>query len=41
MLKLSLRGLFAHKLRFLTTTFAVVLGVAFVVGALVVTDTLR
>jgi putative ABC transport system permease protein len=41
MLKLSLRGLLAHKLRFVTTTFAVVLGVAFVVGALVVTDTLR
>ncbi len=41
MLKLSLRGLLAHKLRFLSTTFAVVLGVGFVVGALVVTDTLR
>lgn len=41
MLKLSLRGMLDHKARFLTTTFAVVLGVGFVVGALVVTDTLR
>ena len=41
MFKLSVRGLLAHKLRFVTTTFAVVLGVAFVVGAFVVTDTMR
>jgi putative ABC transport system permease protein len=41
MLKLSLRGLLAHKLRFALTTFAVVMGVGFVVGAFVVTDSLR
>ncbi len=40
-LKLSLRNLLAHKLRFLMTTFAVVLGVAFVVGSFVLTDSLR
>jgi len=41
MLRLSLRGLLAHKLRFLMTTGAVVIGVAFVVGSFVVTDSLR
>ncbi len=41
MLRLSLRNVLAHKLRFLITTFAVVMGVGFVVGSLVVTDTLR
>ncbi len=41
MLRLSLRNVLAHKLRFFITTFAVVLGVGFVVGSLVVTDTLR
>lgn len=41
MLRLSLRNAWAHRLRFLMTTFAVVLGVGFVVGAFVVTDSLR
>lgn len=41
MLRLSVRGVLAHKLRFLLTTFAVVMGVGFVVGAFVVTDSLR
>ena len=41
MLKVSLRSLFANKGRFAMTAFAVVLGVAFVVGAFVVTDTVR
>ena len=41
MLRLSLRSVLAHKLRFLLTTLAVVTGVAFVVGAFVVTDSLR
>ncbi len=41
MLKLSLRNLLAHKIRFVMTTFAVVLGVAFVVGSFVLTDSLR
>jgi len=40
-LRLSLRQLLAHKVRFLMTSFAVVLGVSFVVGSLVVTDTVR
>lgn len=41
MLRLSLRNLLAHKGRTLLTTFAVVLGVGFVVGSFVVTDSLR
>lgn len=41
MLRLSLRTLSAHKGRFAMTTFAVVVGVGFVVGSFVVTDTLR
>jgi putative ABC transport system permease protein len=41
MLKVSLRSVIANKGRFAMTTFAVVLGVAFVVGAFVVTDTVR
>ena len=41
MLRLSLRTVWAHKLRFLMTTFAVVMGVGFVVGSFVVTDSLR
>ena len=41
MLRLSIRGILAHKLRFALTTFAVVMGVGFVVGAFVVTDSLR
>lgn len=39
--RLSLRNLLAHKIRFVMTSFAVVLGVSFVVGSLVVTDTVR
>ena len=41
MLRLSFRSILAHKLRFLLTTLAVVTGVAFIVGAFVVTDSLR
>lgn len=41
MLHLSLRTLLAHKARFAMTAFAVVMGVGFVVGSFVVTDTLR
>ena len=41
MLKVTLRDLLSHGLRFALTTFAVVLGVGFVVGALSTTDTLR
>jgi putative ABC transport system permease protein len=40
-LRLSLRNALAHKLRFLLTTFAVVMGVGFVVGSFVVSDSLR
>ncbi len=40
MLRATLRGLLAHKVRLLLTAVAVVLGVAFVTGALVFTDTL-
>ncbi len=38
MLKLSYRSLTAHKLRFSLTTFAVLLGVSFVVASFVLTD---
>ncbi len=41
MLRIGIRSVLAHKLRFLLTTLAVVTGVAFVVGAFVVTDSLR
>ena len=41
MLKLSIRNLLSHKIRFFMTSFAVVLGVSFVVGSIVVTDTVR
>lgn len=41
MVRLAIRGLLAHKLRFAMTTFAVVMGVGFVVGSFVVTDSLR
>jgi putative ABC transport system permease protein len=41
MFRLSLRNVVAHKLRFFITTFAVVMGVGFVVGSFIVTDTLR
>src|SRR5215207_8468096 len=40
MVKVSLRGIFAHKLRLLATVFAVMLGVAMMSGTLVLTDTL-
>ncbi|HKY67733.1 MAG TPA: FtsX-like permease family protein [Acidimicrobiales bacterium] len=39
MLKVALRGLMAHKARLLTTFLAVALGVAFMGGVLVLTDT--
>ncbi len=38
MLKLSIRSLTAHKLRFSLTTFAVIIGVSFVVASFVLTD---
>lgn len=41
MLALSIRNLLSHKLRLFFTSSAVVIGVGFVVGAFVVTDTLR
>src|SRR5688572_17034175 len=40
MTKLALKGLLTRKLRSLLTGFAVVIGVAFVVGTLVFTDTI-
>jgi putative ABC transport system permease protein len=40
MLRTTLKGLIAHKVRLLTTALAVVLGVAFMAGTLVLTDTL-
>jgi putative ABC transport system permease protein len=40
MLKLTLRGLAAHKFRLVATSLAVLLGVAFMSGSLVLTDTL-
>ncbi|MEM7340221.1 MAG: FtsX-like permease family protein [Actinomycetota bacterium] len=41
MLRLTLRNLSAHKARFVMTTFAVVLGVSFVVASFVLADGLR
>lgn len=41
MLRVSLKSLLAHKIRFALTTLSVVVGVAFVVGAFVLTDTVR
>ena len=41
MLNVSLKGLWAHKRRLFGTVFAVVLGVAFLVGTLVLGDTMR
>jgi putative ABC transport system permease protein len=41
MLRLTLKGIRAHKIRFLFTTFAVVAGVAFVVGSFTLTDSVR
>jgi putative ABC transport system permease protein len=40
MLRITLKGLWAHKLRFLLTGLAVVLGVAFMSGTMVLTDTM-
>ena len=39
--RLTFKNLMAHKLRFLMATFAVLLGVSFVSGAFVLTDSLR
>jgi putative ABC transport system permease protein len=41
MLKVTLKGLAAHKLRFVMTAIAVMIGVAFLSGTLVFTDTIR
>ncbi len=41
MLKVALRGLMAHKSRLVTTFLAVALGVAFIGGVLVLTDTMN
>ncbi|MCZ7528593.1 MAG: FtsX-like permease family protein [Acidimicrobiia bacterium] len=41
MFSLTLKGLWAHKLRYALTGLAVVLGVAFMVGTLVLTDTME
>jgi putative ABC transport system permease protein len=38
---LTLKGLWAHKLRYLLTGLAVVLGVAFMAGTMVLTDTMQ
>ena len=40
MLRVTVKGLLAHKLRMALSAFAVVIGVAFVAGSLVFTDTL-
>src|SRR6478672_579389 len=40
MLKTTIAGLRARKLRLFTTSFAVLLGVAFICGSLVLTDTI-
>ena len=41
MLKVTLKGLAAHKLRFVLTAVAVMIGIAFLSGTLVFTDTIR
>jgi putative ABC transport system permease protein len=41
MFRVAIKGLLGHKLRFLLTTLAVVLGVTFVAGAFVLTDTME
>ena len=41
MLTLTVKGLWAHKLRFALTGLAVVLGVAFMAGTMVLTDTMQ
>jgi len=40
MFKIALEGLLARKLRLVTTALAVILGVAFTAGTLVLTDTM-
>ena len=40
MLKATWRNVFAHKLRLFLSAFAVILGVAFVAGSYIFTDTL-
>jgi putative ABC transport system permease protein len=40
MLKVTVRGVFTHRLRFLLTAFAVMLGVALVAGTFVLTDSI-
>src|SRR5271163_2857059 len=41
MRQVTLRGLFAHKLRLALTALAIVLGVTFISGTFVLTDTLH
>ena len=41
MLKTTLAGLRAHKLRLLLTSLAIVLGVGFIAGTFVLTDTIE
>ncbi len=41
MFRLALRGLFAHKIRLISTALAVVLAVGFIAGTYVLTDTLK
>ena len=41
MRQVTLRGLFAHKLRLALTALAIVLGVTFISGTFVLTDTLN
>src|SRR3954453_16894756 len=41
MLQLTLRGLMAHKRRLLSTMIAVVLGVSFMAGSRILTDTMK
>src|SRR5688572_14804082 len=40
MFNLTVKGLWAHKLRFVLTGLAVVLGVAFMAGTMILTDTM-
>jgi putative ABC transport system permease protein len=39
--KVAIRGLFAHKARFVSTFLAVILGIGFLSGTLVLTDTIK
>ena len=41
MLKIGLRSLLSHKLRLALTTVAVILGVSFVAGTFILTDTIN